>query len=127
VRRMRLLHIEDCKEDHEQVGQELSRLTPGLDLDLASCASDALGALEQCHYDCILSEFKLSGMSGLELLKIIRSGGDSTPFIFLTDHGSESVAAEAFHAGADDYFTKEHDPSQYKLLLNSILRVVKAR
>jgi PAS domain S-box-containing protein len=79
------------------------------------------------NIDCIICDFQMPRMNGLELLRILRSEGDDTPFIFLTGQGNESLAAEALRAGADDYFTKDGGFAHYERLINSIRRIVEAQ
>jgi len=92
--------------------------------DWAQSGAKALDRLARDCVDCILSDYQMPLMDGLQLLKAVRARGDSTPFIFFTGQGNEQIAAEALRAGADDYFTKKVGFVHYERLLNSIERVV---
>ncbi len=73
-----------------------------------SVAADGLSALELFHQsrpDLILLDQMLPQLSGLELLRHIRTVSQ-TPVLFLTAKASEAELLEGFRAGADDYITK---------------------
>jgi PAS domain S-box-containing protein len=104
---LRILHVDDNESDQELIGLNLRRVLKDHVLDKAESCDQALKRLSSEEYDCLLCDYQMPGMTGLELLKLLRSGGDETPFIFLTGQGNEEIAAEALRSGADDYFTKD--------------------
>lgn len=124
---LRILHVDDSQEDLELTKMQLRRQRDDLDIDWALSAQEALKAIENKKYDCVLSDYQMPGMDGLEFLTALRDHGDDIPFIFLTGQGNEDVAAEALRVGSDDYYTKEVGFAHYQRLLNSIRRVVEAR
>lgn len=121
-----ILHVDDEKEDFEVVRLQLQRLNSELEIDWARSAENALSDLKTKTYGCILCDYQMEVMDGLQFLRDLRSKGDTTPFIFLTGQGSEEIAAEALRAGADDYYTKRVGFAHYQRLINSINRVVDA-
>ena len=74
-------------------------------------------------YDCIVSDFQMPIMNGIELASQVRERSE-IPFILYTGKGSEEVAIEAFRAGVDDYIRKEAVPSHYQILLKRIRTAV---
>lgn len=70
----------------------------------------ALGEIDHGRSDCIVLDFVMPEMNGLELAKRIRAKHD-VPVILYTGQGSEEVAEEAFAIGVDDYIRKELSPS----------------
>jgi FixJ family two-component response regulator len=60
---------------------------------------------------CVVADVQMPGMSGLDLLKIIRSRGNDIPFIFITAFPSESLRARAAKAGADVLLEKPFSSS----------------
>jgi PAS domain S-box-containing protein len=121
---IRILHADDIKDDFEITRFQLLRVTKEIELTWAETSKGALKLLAGEEFDCILSDFQMPDMTGLELLQSLRNNGIDTPFIFLTGQGNEELAAEALRAGADDYFTKEVGFAHYSRLHHSILRVV---
>ncbi len=124
---IRILHVEDIQEDYILVERQLKLHSKDLQIDWAESARTALGKLAKAGYDCVLCDYQMPGMDGLQLLYKLRERGDQIPFIFLTGQGSEEIAAEALRAGADDYYTKEVGFAHYDRLINSIGRVVDAK
>lgn len=122
-----ILHVDDCRSDFELIETRLNRISKEIKIDWVSSGKQALEALEENNYDCILCDYQMPEMDGLELLLALRERGEDTPFIFLTGQGSEKVAAEALRAGADDYFTKDVSFAHYNRLLNSIRKHVQAK
>ncbi len=75
---------------------------------------------------CIVSDYRMEPMNGLELLESVREEQSSLPCILLTGQGGEDVAIEAIRLGATDYVTKETivEGSEFSLLLNRIEKAV---
>jgi PAS domain S-box-containing protein len=124
---MKILIVDDCRDDFEITGLKLQDLENNLDLEYAESGGEAILRLEEGGIDCVLSDYQMPGMNGLQLLRRLKEKGDETPFIFLTGQGNEQIAAEALRIGADDYFTKEAGIAHFQRLVNSIIRVVNAR
>lgn len=121
---MRILHIDDDLEDLELVRLQLQKLSESLQINCVRSGSEALALLSDTPFDCIICDYRLRRTSGLELLRTLRKARNFTPFIILTGKGNEEVAAEAFRAGADDYFVKSGEVALCERLLRSINRIV---
>jgi PAS domain S-box-containing protein len=87
-------------------------------------AAESLRLLEERRFDCVVVDYDMPDISGLELLEQIRKRDAEIPVIFFTGHGSEPVAVEAFREGANDYIIKDSDPSLYARLANAVRRHV---
>ena len=68
----------------------------------------AVEALQQERFDVVIVDYKMPGMSGLNVLQWMHEQKIDSPVIMLTAAGSESVAVEAMKLGAYDYVRKEH-------------------
>ena len=77
-------------------------------IEEADCASKALAVLEKEKFDIVISDIKMPGMGGIELLSKIQGLCD-TPVIMITGHGDIDTAVEAIKKGAYDYITKPLD------------------
>ena len=95
-------------EDDRTVGQYVAR---GLEEHhyVAELVSDGRAGLESAragHWDLIVLDLRLPGLSGLEVLRNLRDGGVGTPILVLTAQDSVEGKVDALRAGADDYVTK---------------------
>lgn len=118
----RLLVVEDDGDQRRLVQDIL--LAAGYSVGSAASAEEALVALERSPVDLVVSDWKLPGQDGLQLLRALRDTGEDVAFIMVTAYGTISRAVEAVHAGADDYLQK---PFERQALLLAIERTLKAR
>jgi len=123
---IKILYVDDNPDEREFYKVRLTRHSEDIELIEAEDAVEALEILKQECIDCIISDYQMPKVNGLQFLKILRESGIEIPFIFLTGQGSEDIAAKALRAGADDYFTKDEGFAHYQRLHNSIRRVVDA-
>lgn len=68
-------------------------------------------------YDLVITDLRMPGLSGLQLLKQIRSQYPETIVIILTAFGTVDTAVEAIKAGAYDYLTKPVHPDELSLVV----------
>lgn len=95
---------------------------------LQHSAKEALAALGRQRYDAIVSDYQMPQMSGLSLLKEVRSSFGNIPFIIFTGRGREEVAIEALNNGADFYIQKGGDPEAiFAELIHFIRRAIQMR
>lgn len=101
-------------DDDESLCRSMSRL-----LRAASFFPVAYGSAEEFlsdpvhpHFDCIVLDVQLDGMSGLELHEKLTASGDKTPVIFITAHDAPEVHAQAVSAGCAAYFRKTDSGSE---------------
>ncbi len=88
----------------------------GYETHTAASGKEALSMLETIHPDVILSDLRMEGMDGLDLIEAIPRKPFEPSIIIITAHGTISSAVEAVKKGAFDYLTKPLDKDI--LLLN---------
>lgn len=76
-------------------------------------AEDAPAALRKGSFDVILSDMRMQGQSGLDLLQSL--GGERPPFILISAHGDIPLAVQAMQEGAYSFFEKPFDPNRVLL------------
>ncbi len=76
-----------------------------------------LDELGRASAGCIVSDMRMPGLSGLELLRCLRNGNNSWPLIVITGQGDVSMAVEAIRAGAADFIEK---PFDHDVLLTAV-------
>src|SRR3954452_351680 len=84
-------------------------------------ASEALAVLEKQAIDLVLTDLNLPGMSGLELLRRIRSEYPEISVVIVTGYGTVESAVAAIKAGAYDYITKPVHPDELRALVNRVM------
>ena len=101
----------------------------GFDTEAASDPVTALDYFTDNDIDCIVSDYEMPEMDGLEFLDAVREHDADLPFILLTGRGDEEVASEAIAAGVTDYLLKLEvvEDKQYGRLANRIRNVVSKR
>jgi len=72
----------------------------------ATTSQEALEVLQKNNFDAIVLDYDLPGISGIELLKILRAKGDVTPIIIFTGVGREHAAIAALNNGANFFLQK---------------------
>lgn len=87
----------------------------------ASDGNQALAAVEESHPSLVITDLRMPGLNGLELLKKLRAIRADLTVIIITAFGSIQTAVEAMKAGAYDYLTK---PIDYDELLRVVDRAL---
>ncbi|HEX3624389.1 MAG TPA: sigma-54 dependent transcriptional regulator [Verrucomicrobiae bacterium] len=86
---------------------------------VAESAEEALGLLAGQEFFMLITDARLGGMSGYELLKKIHERKPELPVIMLTAYATPKLAVEAIRAGAIDYLSKPFAPEE---LLHAVAR-----
>lgn len=94
----------------------------GFDISLAACAKEVLDLNYENNYDLYLLDINVPDMSGIELLKLLRTSNDNTPTIFLTSYKDKNTLKECFISGADDFLQKPVDLDELILRIYSVLK-----
>ncbi len=89
----------------------------GYEVRTAADGREAISALESWKPALVITDLRMPGMSGLDLLKEIRAGFPETTVVLMTAFGSIQSAVEAMKAGAYDYITKPIDHDELALLV----------
>lgn len=94
----------------------------GYEVKLASSGEECLDILEKNSYDLVLTDMKMEGMDGIELLSKIKANDYNCEVILVTAFSTVNSAVKAIKLGAFGYFIKGQDP---QILLNEIEKLVK--
>jgi DNA-binding NtrC family response regulator len=114
-----LLIVDDEASQREAIGGFLRKL--GYAVMLSSSAEDALSVLEKETVDLVVSDMRMSGMSGLELMQKAHSQTPDLPFILMTAYGSVDAAVESIKQGAFNYLSKPIDLDQLEISISKAL------
>lgn len=105
----RILVVDDERMNLELCSQHLQR--SGYLVDLALGGPQAIEMTERLHYDVVLLDYMMPGMSGIDVLKTLRARHDPLELsvIMVTAVSESSRISEALDLGANDYITKPVD------------------
>ncbi|HVW85630.1 MAG TPA: response regulator, partial [Bryobacteraceae bacterium] len=107
---LKILVVEDNPADRALYRIYLKHL-PGLEIREAEFGTDGLKLCPSWGPDCILLDFTLPDMTGLEFIDRLResSGGIPCALVMLTGIADERIAVRAVNAGATDYLPKSEN------------------
>lgn len=117
--RKSILVVDDEKSQREILEMILSG--EGYDVTTASSGEAAMKFVADRHFDLVLTDLKMTGMSGLDLLKELTDFDKSIIVLLLTAHGTVDSAVDALRLGAFDYLQKPYDREK---LLDTISRAL---
>lgn len=115
----RVLVIDDEVKMQRVLEIMLKRM--GHEVTCASNGEYALEVLKSAPADLVISDLRMPGMSGTELLKTLREQGNEVPVIIMTAYGTIESAVEAMKLGACDYIIRPFDVEALELAINRIL------
>src|SRR6185436_13816546 len=103
----RLLLLEDNSDDAFLICKNLTKQWPDCEIVTVNNESEFKSALQQGHFDLILSDYSIPGFDGLDALLAARGKCPEVSFIFISGALNDEVAVESLKAGATDYVLKD--------------------
>ena len=123
-RPIRVLHVDDRPEYSDILTSYLDGHDEPFDVVTETDPVVALQTLSDAEFDCLVSDYEMPKMDGLELLAAVQRRQPELPVILLTAKGNESVASEAIAAGVTDYIPKEDLTDSPEILAKRITNAV---
>jgi len=123
-RPIRVLHVDDRPEYGDILTSYLDEHDEPFDVVTETDPIVALQTLSDAEFDCLVSDYEMPKMDGLELLAAVQRRQPELPVILLTAKGDESVASEAIAAGVTDYIPKEELTDSPGILAKRITNAV---
>lgn len=105
----KLLVVDDDEDNRHMLSRRLARR--GYSVDVAQDGLDAMEKIRTAHYDLVLLDQMMPGLSGLDLLRLLRAtySPSDLPIIMVTAVDQGETAVEALNGGANDYIVKPID------------------
>jgi PAS domain S-box-containing protein len=119
---VQVLHVDDSEALGDLVRVHLERDESALDCDVTTVTSptDALDRLENGDFDCVISDYNMPSMNGVEFLERVRERHPELPVLLFSGEEPDDVAAEIIEAGLTDYLRKGYGTEQYTMLVRRV-------
>jgi DNA-binding NtrC family response regulator len=116
-------------DDEESMCQFLSIMLrkEGHEIRTASSGKEALAAVAEEPFDIVITDIRMSGVDGLDVLSGVKEIDPSLPVVILTAYASQETAIEAVNRGAFYYLTKQAKNEEIKLVIRKALEHRKLR
>ncbi len=115
----RILVVDDSELYCRQVSHMLAR--PDRRIKVAHDGTTALEWLVEGQFSLVLTDLRLPGIGGIDLIREVRQRGLPVTVIVMTGYASIATAVEAMQLGAYDYLTKPFDPVRLEVLVDQAL------
>ena len=109
-----LLFVDDEKNARRVFESMMATVCPEFDIRTVDSAEEALKLITAEEFFMVISDARLGGMSGYELLKQIRGRWPQLPVLIMTAYATPRLAVEAIQSGAIDYLGKPFEPEQLR-------------
>ncbi len=113
-------------DDEAVIRDGIKRVLEGDNFEVETCSSGhkAIEQLQKKDYGLVITDLKMPGMDGIEVLKAVKTLQSDIPVIIITGYASIDTAVEAMKNGAADYISKPFSPD---LLLEMVHNALKQR
>lgn len=120
-----VVYVDDYGELCELTAEGLEDASSRLEVSTTTDPTTVTDRIDE--FDCIVADYAMPEMDGLELLRRVRVLTEDLPYILYTGKGDEDVASEAISLGVTDYLAKTGGPERFVRLAHRIENVVDVR
>jgi DNA-binding NtrC family response regulator len=114
-----ILIIEDKSAMQQMLSATLS--SEGYEVDLASNGTEGISRAKEKRYDLVLTDLKLPGADGLQVLSEVKENDPEASVIVMTAYATVENAVQAIKLGAFDFITKPFDTDRLSILIKRAL------
>jgi DNA-binding NtrC family response regulator len=114
----RILVIDDEKIVCDRLGMELERA--GFEVEAYTESEQALQRISAHHFDLVITDIKMRGPDGIEVMKFVNENHPSTRVIVITGFATVDTAREVLKGGAVDFIPKPFKMSQLRELVQRL-------
>ena len=116
-------------DDHDTLRRGLARglAQAGHDVDEAPNGNAAIARLHEGHYDVVLTDFKMGGSDGMDVLRTCRALHPTTAVIVMTAFGSIATAVDAMKIGAFDFMQKPFEIEEVEVKIDKAIELRRLR
>ncbi|HUU29465.1 MAG TPA: sigma-54 dependent transcriptional regulator [archaeon] len=116
---VKVLVVEDETSQREVIGDILT--DQGYNVELASSGDEAVTKIGIDHYQVVVTDLKMPGADGLDVLRAARSADENAVVVLLTAYGTVDTAVQAMKEGATDYLDKPLRKDELLIVLEKAL------
>jgi two-component system response regulator FixJ len=111
-------------DDDEAMRDSLDFLlgSANFDVTLFESANRFLETLSSTDFGCVVSDIRMPGIDGIELLKRLKASRSAFPVLIMTGHGDVPLAVEAMKLGASDFLEKPFEDDRLVGMIDAALR-----
>jgi two-component system response regulator FixJ len=111
-------------DDDEAMRDSLEFLlgSAGFDVTLFESAHHFLDAISRIDFGCVVTDVRMPGIDGIELLKRLKASSSAFPVVIMTGHGDVPLAVEAMKLGAVDFLEKPFEDDRLIGMIDAALR-----
>ncbi|MCP3442473.1 MULTISPECIES: response regulator FixJ [unclassified Bradyrhizobium] len=111
-------------DDDEAMRDSLNFLldSSGFGVTLFDNAQSFLDALPGLAFGCVVSDIRMPGLDGIELLKRMKAQSSPFPILIMTGHGDVPLAVEAMKLGAVDFLEKPFEDDRLTTMIETAIR-----
>lgn len=122
-----ILLVDDDPVLLQALPQMITLRMTGVQVMTALSAQDALKLIRHQEYDAVVSDIKMPGMDGFELMACVYEQNPEIPVLLITGHGEHDLAIRALRGGAYDYLQKPIDRDDFEAALHRALQMRQLR
>lgn len=123
-RLVHVLHVDADSAVSDIVSQSLERQFDSFELLTETTVREGLDRLDSADVDCVIADYDLPEMDGLQFLEAVRERYPTLPFVLFAGDGSEEVASNAIAADVSGYVPKRDTAEQYATLADRVVALV---
>jgi two-component system response regulator FixJ len=111
-------------DDDEAMRDSLMFLldSAGFEVTLFDAAQQFLDAVPTLSFGCVVSDVRMPGIDGMEILKRLKAARSRFPIVIMTGHGDVPLAVEAMKLGAVDFLEKPFEDDRLIAMIDSAIR-----
>jgi DNA-binding NtrC family response regulator len=110
--------------DDEQIVRESLRdwlISSGYDVETVSNGFEALDRIKNEKWDVLLTDLKMEGMDGIEVVREVKQIRKELPIVVITGYPTVDTAVQALKQGADDYIVKPFNPEEIDIIIKNMI------
>lgn len=114
-------------DDEARIQDACKRMltSEGCEVDVAGNGEEGLAKIQKCHFDIVLLDLMMPGLSGVEVLSDIKSRHPDTVIIVITGYATLEHSIETMKKGAFDFLSKPFSPQELRVVITKAIEFIR--